>query len=598
MFRLIFLLGFFAFTGCNTDTPLKRSISTFEVKNDDQLGCLELTNNYCRSLYDSSSLGNLEVIRPKGNITILQGETPNDFSQVFYHYSKAKLSRKKALPPFLLKILEDLSYFDKLKSLLDRPSRRMMTYQERIQYDRLSAEVDRLWNTALDEALLRRLIAKYPGFHRISSKEMPPEYEIEYQKEKRKLLNQVSLALWKEDDNWSKVEETFERLKEAYQVVISRLDIDEDSRADFRERIQTVRLLLPGSIPEIADYQCSSTTVNAYYYKYLNIITVCAGDFNSEDILQTLAHEMGHALDIARSTYLFKTRSELAMSQRSLRKQVCEKKVIDCDQWQQFKAELPKRLEQLTTFEPELENFNQCLKRRVTTKTAHNEDFERIAKNMTTSLYSNLAGADYFLRIIKKRLPLRNGKLVTNPYYMDPCKYYLWTREEEPPEDEINSLVYFTAEYSCQKSNPSEAFKNAIDISKVMTEQTLTATMKGEGQFSDNDFMIKEGFSSPPVERYADVLGSHAIAEYLKVTPAPADRRGKILASVSWLCSEPSLKSHFPEESKIENDYSNDSHTDGLLRFQEILAAPLRESLQCKKDFEFKECSLPLKKRK
>ncbi|MFW1406218.1 hypothetical protein ACEV85_23505, partial [Vibrio parahaemolyticus] len=63
--------------------------------------------------------------------------------------------------------------------------------------------------------------------------------------------------------------------------------------------------------------------INAYYYRYLNVITVCAGDFNSEDIVLTLAHEMAHALDISRSFYLQKVNSELGVAQKEIRDQVC-----------------------------------------------------------------------------------------------------------------------------------------------------------------------------------------------------------------------------------------------------------------------------------
>ncbi len=584
-------------SSCISQKIEPKKVSSYQVQSDDGLGCLQMTDAYCKSLYDPEALGNLQVLRPKGSITILQGDTANDFSQVFFQYSKAKISRSKNLPPLLKKTLDEVSYFEKLQELLDRPPLSAMTFAERIKYDRLANQVDGIWDAALNETILRRLVAKYKGFHQLNSKELPPEYEIEYQKEKRRLLNQISLALWKEDKKWQNVEQTFENLKLAYLRVLDHLNVDDKARQDMKTRIQEVKLFLPGSLPEIADYECSSTTVNAYYYKFLNLITVCAGDFNSEDILQTLAHEIGHALDFSRSLYLKKMSSRLVKNQQILRSQVCTQKAINCDFWDGFKKTYASQTADLDSFQPELKEFQQCLKRKANTKTPNNEDFERIAANKTTTIYSSLAGADYFLRIIKDKLPLRNGKLVSNPYYLNPCKYYLWTKDEEPPEDAINSLVYFTAEYTCSAKNPAskDVFKNAIEISRTMTEQIIKSNLRMEGEFSSNDLMMNEGFSSPPEERFADVLASHAIAEYLKSTPSIADRRGKMLASVSWLCSEPSLQSHFPEESKIENDYSNDSHTDGLVRFQEILAPPLRASLQCKKDFEFNECLLPLK---
>ncbi len=590
---LMILMG-----GCASTPPVPPQVSEFQsfrVQSGDQLGCLSLNDQYCKSLYDPTSQGNLEVIRPKGNIRILQGETRNDFSQVFYQYSKAKIRRREALPRTLRGILDDRGYFVKLSSLLNRSPRTQMSVFERIQFDRMSSEVSQIWSTALDETVLRRMVAKFPGYQRIRNREMPPEYEIEASKERRKLLNQVSLALWREDKNWSEVEATFKSLQQSYYNVINKLDIDEATRNDFLQRIRDVKLVLPGSIPEISDYECSSTTMNAYYYRYLNVITVCAGDFNSEDILQTLSHEMAHALDISRSIYLFKMKSELAKHQKRFRKNMCTEKKVDCAEWALFKSKIPEYLNYFDKFKPELKSFNQCLKRRQTTKSAGSSDYQRIAKSSTVSSFSSLAGADYFLRITKDKLPLKNGKMVKNPYYLNPCAYYLWTKEEEPPEDEINSLVYFTAEYSCSDAPASERFRKALEISKSYSEMVITKTLAAAGEFSAHDRLMNEGFSSSPSERFADVMGSYAMADYLSQTSSLEDRRGKYLASISWLCTEPSLKTQFPEESSIENDFNEEIHTDGLFRIQEILSTPIRTSLQCQKDFQFKECSLPFK---
>ena len=605
MRRSFFAIGsalVFLATGCaGTPAFTPSSISpsadfqSFHVQSGKQLGCLSLNDKYCNSLHDPTSQGNLEVVRPKGVIRILQGETRNDFSQVFYQYSKAKIRRREALPRTLRGILDDRGYFVKLNALLNRSPRTQMSVFERIQYDRMAAEVSQIWTTALDETVLRRMVQKFPGYQRIRSREMPPEYEIEATKERRKLLNQVSLALWREDKNWSEVEATFQALQKSYLNVIARLNIDEETRADFSQRIRDVKLVLPGSTPEISDYECSSTTINAYYYRYLNVITVCAGDFNSEDILQTLAHEMAHALDITRSMYLFKMQSQLVKHQQRFRHQICTEKKVDCADWKAFKENIPKYLNEFDKFKPDLKSFNQCLKRRATTKTASSSDYQRIAQSTAVSSFSSLAGADYFLRIIKDKLPLKNGRMVKNPYYLNPCAYYLWTKEEEPPEDEINSLVYFTAEYSCGEASASERFRSSLETSKKFAEMVITKSLALAGEFSSHDRLMNEGFSSSPAERFADVMGSYAMADYLNQTPSIEDRRGKYLASISWLCEEPSLRTQFPEESSVENDFNEEVHTDGLFRIQEILSAPIRSSLQCQKDFQFKECSLDFK---
>lgn len=578
----------------SNQTHIKEQEEKFVIENNSEVGCFNLAENYCKSLYADSSLGNIEIIRPSGNISIRQGETLNNFSQQFYSYSRAKLKAKDKLPVIFNKTLDELDYFNKLNELLSRKPRSQMTLVERIHFDRLSSEVETIWDTALEETIIKRMTYQYPGFQRIANRDMPPEYEIEYQKVRRRLHNQISMALWHEDKNWAKVEATFEKLQESFSTVIDRLAIDESVKSDFKNRIKTIKLTLPGSRPEIPESECSSTTVNAFYYKYLNLITVCAGDFNSEDILQTLAHEMSHALDFSRSIYNFKMNTELVNIQKNIRKQVCETKKIDCNLWNNFKTELPNYLNKYLSYRPVLKEFNQCLKLKHDTLAPKEEDYQRIAKSGTGEIFSSFASSDNFLRITKERLPLRNGKIIKNPYYLNPCKYYHWSSDEEPPEDEINSLVYFTAEYMCTEGNLSEKFKQSLETSKKLTEQVLTETLKLGGEFSSNSAMIDEGFSSPSNERYADVFGSYVIKEYLKSFNSIEDRRGKFLASLSWLCSEPSLTSHFPEESLIQSKYLNSLHTSGNSRFKEILAQPIRSSLKCKKDFEINECFLPL----
>lgn len=595
MRNILFLLSISFLSSC-TSNPLttKEIDQKLIIEKNSEVGCFDLAENYCKSLYADSSLGNIEIIRPSGNISVRQGETPNDFTQQFYSYSRAKLRAKDKLPIIFTKILLELDYFNKLNELLNRKPRIQMTLLERVHFDRLSSEVESIWDTALEETIIKRLTYRYPGYQRISNRDMPPEFEIEYKKARRRLHNQISLALWHEDKNWEKVEATFKKLQDSFYVVIDHLAVDDSIKIDFKDRIKAIKLTLPGARPEIPESECSSTTVNAYYYKYLNIITVCAGDFNSEDILQTLAHEMSHALDFSRSVYNFKMNSKLAQVQRVIRKQVCETKKVDCTVWNNLKTNLPNFLNEYSSYRPVLKEFNQCLKLKQDTKVPKNEDYLRIAQSNTSDIFSSFAASDNFLRITKDKLPLRNGKTIKNPYYLNPCKYYHWRNDEEPPEDEINSLVYFTAEYVCAAGSDGDKFKQALDTSKKLTESVLADTLKLSGEFSSNNLMIDEGFSSPSNERYADVFGSYVIKEYLKSFKSIEDRRGKFLASLSWLCSEPSLTSHFPEESLIQSKYLSSLHTNGNLRFKEILGQPIRSSLNCRKDFENNECLLPI----
>lgn len=562
------------------------------------MGCQQMMDEYCSFLYSPDALGNLRIGKATDNYKVLQGETDNDFSQVYYRYAKAKIAFKDKLPPDLLKALNRSDYFANLKTLLARKPRRSMTLDERLDSERLEESLGAAWSAALDEAVLVRLSRKFPGVHQLSERQLPPEYEIEHRKIRRVLIAEISKAIWQDDSNWRTVVHTFERLREIYLSLIENLDVTPSLKKDWTERIQSVKLVLPGSAPEISDDECATTTINAYYYRYLNVITVCAGDFNSEDIVLTLAHEMAHALDISRSFYLQKVNSELGVAQKEIRDQVCnadESRVFSCKDWSDFKEKFDARLKIMSASRPEAPAFNRCLKRKPDTKTPIEEDVVRLAHSFTLNRYSNLANNGYFLRIIKRRMPLRNGRLNENPYYLDPCKYYLWSKGEETPEEELSSLVYFTAEYRCSDADDDDRFRKAIEVSRDLSERMVRAVIRLEGEFSSWEFLEHEGFASSPVERFADVLGSHATAEFLKSLPHLNDRRARFLSSTAWQCSEPSLTSRFPEESRIESEYIFSHHTEGLERRREILPEELREVLDCEKDFEFNECRLPFK---
>jgi hypothetical protein len=350
-------------------------------------------------------------------------------------------------------------------------------------------------------------------------------------------------------------------------------------------------------MPSISDEECSTTTINAYYYRYLNVITVCAGDFNSEDIIQTLAHEMGHAIGIDRTQYLFENRSEFGAGLRALRGQVCQPKQFSCSAWQSFKESFDQKLDSLKGYQPELPEFQRCLKTRATANVLDDDAIARIARVAVSDRMSELASGDRFLRITKPRIPLRNGKLQKNPNYLNPCSYYLWSHGEEPIDDELTTLVFFTAEYRCNAGESTQRLKDSIEISKDMSRKVIENTLRIEGEFSPNNQLEKEGFSSPPFERFADVLGSYAMAELMRDIPDQWERRNKFLASSSWQCVEPSIASHYPEESNVERQYIFDEHSEGDERRKEIFTTPIREVIGCQKDFEFKECSLPFKKK-
>lgn len=559
--------------------------------------CKSLLDNYCNFLYSPTALGNIEIKRQDETINVLQGETNNQFSQVFYRYSQAKIRNQEILPKDFARLLVDQNYFDKLKVFLERVPRGRMTLFDRLYFERMDYELDFIWSAAFNETVITRMNRKFPDFHRIPDKLVPVELDLERRRIRRTLVSEISQALWHNDKNWHKVELGFSRLKTSFLKVIARLDIPDSVRKDWSTRISEVKLVLPGSVPGISDEECSTTQANAYYYRYLNLLTVCAGDFNSEDSIQTLAHEMAHALGIDRGEYLYQVNSLFGKKLGGLRSQVCAPKTFSCTAWEEYKNNFSQSLSSLEGYRPTLPEFNRCLKRRVSSKPLNQDDLERVSRIIVADRVSDLASNDRFLRITKAEIPLRNGKLQKNPNYLNPCGYYLWSQGEEPIDDELTTMIYFTAEYRCSSAESSHRLKEAIEVAKAMSQEVLEHTIAMEGEFSPRSLLESEGFSSPPFERFADVVGSYAMAEYLTGIEDPWDRQNRYLASSSWQCAEPSLDSHYPEESSVEKEYIFDAHAEREQRKKELLSLPIRRAIGCEKDFEFKECSLPFKSR-
>jgi hypothetical protein len=558
--------------------------------------CKAMMDSYCNTLYSPEAQGNLEIKQSTSSIQILQGETRNEFSQVYYRYAKAKLKNHMALPADFRHALERGAYFTKLRLYLARPPRARMTLSQRLESENTNFELNYIWSAALNEAILARLTQKYPGFHRISENSMPIELQLERRRLRRVLISEISRAIWRDDKNWQKVEQGFDRLKVSFLRMIPQLDIPKSIADDWSERVASIQLALPGSTPAISDEECSSTTINAYYFTYLNVLTVCAGDFNSEDILQTLAHEMAHALGIDRSTYLFEVNSDFGKQLATFRANVCKPEAFSCDQWSAYKASFEEKLKSLDGYEPQLRSFNQCLKRRPTSKELSDDDIARFARTIVNDRMSDLASGDRFLRLTKAQIPMRNGKSEKNPNYLNPCEYSLWSQGEEPIHDPLTTMLYFTAEYRCSDKQGPGKLKAAIEVSKAMTTELFERVLRAEGEFSSRGLLENQGYASPPFERFADVVGSYALAELLKLIPQKWNRQNVFLASSSWQCLEPSLASRFPDESAVEHEYVFDDHTGGDLRQKELFSTPIRETIGCEKDFEFNECSIPRKK--
>lgn len=600
---LVIFFMIFSLTACEsakkteiTEQQIPSYSTDTNINASQGLMCKSMLDSYCNYLYSPAVSGNLQIKRSTSSLKVLQGDTTNQFSQVFFSYSQAKLRNQALLPKDFARVLARHNYFGKLETFLNRKPLPQMNLSERLIMEQENFELSSIWSAAFNETVLLRMSRLYPGFHAMPDKLIPTELSLEQNRTRRFLITEISKAIWQGNENWKQVELTFAKLKESYQRIISKLDAPDAMKANWSKRISEVQLVLPGSIPAISNEECSTTKANAYYYTYLNVITVCAGYFNSEDILETLAHEMGHALDVDRTAYLFEVNSEIGRQTRVLRKNICEEKQFSCDTWKNYQNQFESFLTSLDGYKPDLPEFQRCLKRRATTNILGPDNIKKFADSLINDRISDLASSDRFLRITKEKIPMPNGKAQGNPNYLNPCSYYLWSQGEEPVNDELTTLMFFTAAYRCSNEEPMKKLRTSIETARTMSQRILEKTLAIEGEFSSIDLLESAGYSSPPAERFADVVGSYAMADFLSTIPYDWERRNKFLAGASWLCTEPSLASHYPEESSVEKEFVFSAHTEGEQRRKELFSQPIRNVIGCEKDFQFNECTLPLKK--
>ncbi len=559
---------------------------------DKRPACLNMVQDFCQTLFAPENQGSLKFEISDAKYNIKMGETANDFREDDFEFLKAQLQAWPKLPAEFRANLEENSYRAKLGKHLKRSARQQMTLKERIANMRFEEEINSIWNLAFRETVLTKMESHFPGYAKIKEDFMPLELRYEAERQRRILLSRVAKALWSGHENWKSVEVKFEHVRKVFkQVVGESKELSKDIKVDWLARLDSVGLMIPGADPEVETGNCFKDESNAYYFRDRNYMTVCAGDFNSEEIEQTIAHEMSHALDVGRSRQLYQVSSPVGAQLLDLKERSCGHKPFTCDQWKETKSKFHDHLKYLLAFKPQLREFNQCLQDKEVKSKIPDDYLARISKEDVEGTLADLARRNVFLRIISPQLPLPNGKTQKNPIYMNPCGYYLWDTQVQPFDDDVSLLLFFTAEYRCSdEKDRGEKFKNAIEMAKQLQTALAKNTITMEGEFSGRYRLDRDGYSSSPTERFADSLGQLVFARILKEEPDVRKRRARYLANNAWLCRKPSIQQLFPSEAKVQRSYYVEPHSETNQRQKELLTEEIRDTLDCKRDFSVDQC--------
>ena len=573
---------------------ISTSAQGLEFLKSDKPACLSMVEDFCQTLFAPENQGSLKFEIAGSKYHIRRGETENDFKEADYEFMKAQLQAWAKLPAEFRENLNENDYRVKLEKHLRRMARTKMDLKERIATMRAEEEINSIWNLAFRETVLTKMEKSVPGYAKIKEDFMPLEIRYESERQRRILLSRVARAIWAEHENWKKVERKFERVRAVFQIMVAeQKHLAPELKADWAYRLASVKLMIPGADPEVEMGACFKNEANAYYFREENYITVCAGDFNSDEIEQTLAHEMSHALDVGRSRYLYQVSSPVGSALHDLKEMSCGKSKFSCEKWNQAKNAFPSYLSHMFAFKPQVREFNQCLQEKEVKEDIPEDYLGRVAKEGVEGILSDLAKRSVFLRIISPTLPLPNGTAQKNPVHMNPCGYYLWDNKVQPLDEDVSLLLFFTAEYRCNSNKDrAERFKTAIETAKSLQTSFAKAMIAMEGEFSGRYRLDRDGYSSSPTERFADALGQMVFARILKEEPDVRKRRARYLANNAWLCRKPSLQQLFTAEAKIQRSYYVEPHSETNQRKKELLTEDIRDTLKCRRDFDANQCRL------
>ncbi len=572
--------------------PLHGNNPILRVINEAKPPCLGMVRTFCENLYSPDHRGSLSLPGSGGSLEIRKGNTDNDFSQIYFEYAATQIRFQERLPADFRSLLRRFGYFHKLRTYLARKPRRTMTVEERARVVRLAHDIEALWDSAVSETALKRMEANHPGYSQLQEDLIPWELKRESSRVRSILTSEIARAVWTEHPKWQQVEKEFEAIRQAFLEVVSQsAALPSEVKINWTKRIRDSKLIVPGSDPEVDALACARTEQNAYYYTERNYLTVCAGDFNSEDVRHTLAHELAHSLDISRSITLFESQSALGQSLTDLRRASCSSSAFSCPRWREFKDGFEQSSRALYDFKPVLPRFHKCLQSADTVPFPAGY-LERIAREDAQSTISRLAEDNAFLRIISSHLPAPNGKRMSNPMQLNPCEYFLWDSSINVFDGELAALLFFTSEYRCSEEASPVRFKSAMDQALTLLSSLIEARMRAEGEFSSRVRLSADGHAASPNERFADALGALTFAHLLKKERDVTLRRAVFLANNAWLCARPSLRQILPLEAGIQRKYYVESHSEETQRQKEVLSSEIREVLECEKDFEMDECRL------
>lgn len=555
--------------------------------------CSSISDNFCSTLWNNKNSGNLPLHDGKLQV----GFSPaSGVRQYILTDLEALVASHSRLPA-------DLA--EKAKPTLERIDHLLKNQSSAASWYRELNELGRKFRESVEDVAEEREKKAFPDIIKKTFADRTLDERFQLNAVAYGLSDEVLNAKYKEHPNWKRVEKVFALAKEDILANIETMKVPEETKKFLRDKISTASLTLPYTNPAtlFADESCGSTQVNAYYFRDRNEVVACAGLFNAYQseaaLYHVMAHELGHSVDTEeQGKHDCRTHSPVARTLNRLTN--LNEPAFTCEEWKKTRATLLKPSDKFVNRREThpLEKLSSCLKEKSGLEKLTTENVRSAASRIAKNTMSWYASNNYFLNLAQPTITRRDGRVVTNPLFMNPKLLKdanLTVRSDgksvstaSPPEIFAQSLACQEIEKDGVKISYEKATNSAdrTALFKRALEETLEVTrIQKEDFFSycgqNCAELVDQDLASPTHEHMADWIAIRATQRYLKRIANPIHRREASAAANALFCNQPGLTTDAPELAVEEKSYSHLVHPDNRVRRISIYTHENAATLGC-----------------
>ncbi len=567
----------------------------------ENVSCSQLTENFCNTLWSNFVKGNYQT---KKSTFLLGRSKKSGYRHTVILDDKALLSAQEKI----LKHLKERgasqevlrTWKKKFKHLEKHLEKENSSKEWAEEFDRLHRSFSRLFKKT-GEGLSYK---KYSYLKDKPNRELTRLDKVKLTHDYQVLLNKILEFKYKDSSQWQNIQTLFQEARGDLLLVISQLNLSENEKKRWSDKLKSVELSLPYSDPRIlSDWEtCSEIGINAFYLRSANKFTICAGSLNviesTASLYRTIAHELSHSIDpqtLALDEY---EKSEA----RKVSKKLYQKE-IDCEEWHSIKEDEYSSLEEILKPVWETDHLRTCLTRKEINPYQTSE-IRRIAQSLAKKRVSHWADNNEFTYFISPTKTVDYYR-IKNDFYRKPQSFGIehnktrgtffktglerksfvpvievFNQELNCYQDKEGKLINFFHSTNEQQRLKifDEAIAETVRVSQSILERLISYTGPEERTLQPYGLAKQSG------ENFADWLAFKAIELKLKRIINIEERRSFLVESNANYCDNPGPLKEFANYTVVEKDYGLEPHGANKARRLSIFTKNIRALAQCDAD--------------